>query len=144
VLILLFCYGGYDGLTVIALTALATVFDLKDGRIPNALNLTGILAGFILRLYRAGPGGLPGVVTDTTAMFMITFLLFLTHALRGGDGKLLCAISAILGLIPGCRILLTALVISIPAGLIKKPEAENSPTTIHFALPVFLSALIWL
>ncbi len=131
-------------MTLIALTALAAVFDLKEERIPNVLNLAGILAGFILRLYRAGPGGLPAVVTDTAAMFMITFLLFLTHALRGGDGKLLCAISAIQGLIPGCRILFTALVLSIPAGLIKRFETDNSPTTIHFALPVFLSVLLWL
>ena len=130
-------------MTVIILTALATLFDLKEERIPNALNLAGILCGFILRLYRAGPGGLPGVLSDISAMFFITFLLFLTHALRGGDGKLLCAISAIQGLIPGCRILFTALVISIPAGLIKRHETTNSPTTIHFALPVFLSALLW-
>ena len=101
-------------LAVIILTSLAAFFDLKDGKIPNALNLAGIFTGLILSLVRAGPGGLPDTLCGVTVMFFITFLLFLTHALRGGDGKLLCAISAILGLIPGCRILFTAMVISIP------------------------------
>ena len=128
---------------LIILTALAAVSDLGDEKIPNALNLAGILAGLCLSFIRAGPGGLLSVCRDCTAMFCITFLLFLTHALRGGDGKLLCAISAIMGLTYGCRVLVTALVISVPAGLIKKTETGNSPTTIHFAVPVFLSALLW-
>ena len=130
-------------LAVIILTALAAFFDLKDGKIPNALNLAGIFTGFVLSLIRAGPGGLPYTLCSVAVMFFITFLLFLTHALRGGDGKLLCATSAILGLMPGCRILLTAMVLSIPAGLIKKAETSQSQTTIHFAVPVFFSVLLW-
>ena len=132
------------GLAAIILTVLAAVFDLKDERIPNELNLAGIFTGLIIRLIRAGPGGLPAAGLSVAAMFTITFLLFLTHALRGGDGKLLCAISAIMGLVPGCRILITALVISVPAGLIKRIVTSKSPTTIHFAVPVFISVLLWL
>ena len=131
-------------LAVYILTALAAVFDIKDSRIPNALNLAGIITGLVLGFARAGPGGLLGTCSDTAAMFFITFLLFLTHALRGGDGKLLCAISAILGLTCGCRILFTAMVISVPAGLIRKTETSKSPITIRFAVPVFLSTLLWL
>ncbi|MCR4585657.1 MAG: A24 family peptidase [Lachnospiraceae bacterium] len=131
-------------LAVIILTASAAFFDLKNGRIPNRLNLAGIFSGFVLSLIRAGPGGLPDTVTAVAVMFVITFLLFLTHALRGGDGKLLCAVSAILGLTAASRILFTAMLLSIPAGLRIRHETSKSPTTIRFAVPVFFSVLLWI
>ncbi len=136
---------------LLLLTALSVITDATTDRIPAFLPLAGILCGIALALQRAGPYGLITVLTDTLAMFIITFLLFLTHALRGGDGKLLCAISAITGLGPGCRILFMALLVSVPIGFVKKcilcrnasDGSGQSLTYIHFSIPVLVAALLF-
>lgn len=132
--------------------------DLMTDRIPNALTATGLTAGLLLSLERAGPPGLSAVMRDVMIMFFLTFLLFRLRAMRGGDGKLLCALTALLGIQTGITILLySMLLVSVyGAGMLlwrgwkrKKEKGNGRPgmrlrmrTKIHYSVPIMLASLV--
>ncbi len=131
-------------LLVISVTA-----DLKTDKIPNALTVTGLTAGLLCALERAGPPGLIIVIRDAGIMFFITFLLFRLRALRGGDGKLLCALAALLGISTGLKILVYSMgfAVLIGAGKIlwlelKKQRNRKELTRIHYSVPILLATVI--
>ncbi|MBR3734258.1 MAG: prepilin peptidase [Lachnospiraceae bacterium] len=136
--------------------------DLMTDRIPNALTATGLTAGLLLASERAGPPGLFTVFKDVLFMFFLTFLLFRLHAMRGGDGKLLCALTALLGFQTGISILLYSMLLAsfFGAGVFlwrmckKKKEAGDKEqshgnsgrtwTKIHYSVPIMLATLVCL
>lgn len=75
----------------------AAIVDLRHHRIPNALTLPALLAGWALWGFRGSLRELLVVVGVTLAMFAIGMLLFAAGVLGGGDGKLLAAVAAIAG-----------------------------------------------
>ena len=131
-------------LLVIAVTA-----DLMTDKIPNALTLTGLTAGMLIALERAGPSGLIGVMKDVVLMFLVTFLLFRLRALRGGDGKLLCALAALLGLQTAATILLCSLFLAVMIGAgkilreTKQKRKRKGPTGIHYSVPILCSVILY-
>ena len=77
----------------------AAIFDIRSRRIPNWLNLTGIILGFGLNALLAYPFPLEGVKHAGVGMlfaFAVYFVLYLIHAMGAGDVKLMAAIGAIL------------------------------------------------
>ena len=124
--------------------------DLMTDRIPNALTVTGLTAGLLLALERAGPPGLFAVFRDVLLMFFLTYLLFRLRAMRGGDGKLLCALTALLGIQTGITILLYSLVLTSAFGAgvflwrMCKRKREKKRTRIHYSVPIMLAALLCL
>ncbi len=135
-------------LIVCLLTASVTA-DLMTDKIPNALTITGLTAGLLLVSGRAGPEGLLLGIRDAALMFLMTFLLFRVRALRGGDGKLLCALAAILGIRMGVTILLYSMILAIVIGAgkilwqtMKKERKKNELTRIHYSVPIMLATLI--
>ena len=123
--------------------------DLMTDKIPNALTLTGLTAGMLIALERAGPSGLIGVMKDVVLMFLVTFLLFCLRALRGGDGKLLCALAALLGLQTAATILLYSLFLAVMIGAgkilreTKQKRKRKGPTGIHYSVPILCSVIIY-
>ncbi len=123
--------------------------DLMTDKIPNALTLTGLTAGMLIALERAGPSGLIGVMKDVVLMFLVTFLLFCLRALRGGDGKLLCALTALLGLQTAATILLYSLFLAVMIGAgkilreTKQKRKRKGPTGIHYSVPILCSVIIY-
>ena len=123
--------------------------DLMTDKIPNALTLTGLTAGMLIALERAGPSGLIGVMKDVVLMFLVTFLLFRLRALRGGDGKLLCALAALLGLQTAATILLYSLFLAVMIGVgkilreTKQKRKRKGPTGIHYSVPILCSVIIY-
>ena len=123
--------------------------DLMTDKIPNALTLTGLTAGMLIALERAGPSGLIGVMKDVVLMFLVTFLLFRLRALRGGDGKLLCALAALLGLQTAATILLYSLFLAVMIGAgkilreTKQKRKRKGPTGIHYSVPILCSVIIY-
>lgn len=137
--------------------------DLMTDRIPNALTATGLAAGLLLASERAGPPGLFAVFRDVLLMFFLTFLLFRLRAMRGGDGKLLCALTALLGIQTGIFILLYSMLLTsiFGTGILlwrgwKKQKAKERPgmsgrrekhgerITIHYSVPIMLATLVCL
>ncbi|MBR1470003.1 MAG: prepilin peptidase [Lachnospiraceae bacterium] len=130
----------------------AVTADLMTDRIPNALTVTGMAAGFLYAFARAGPPALLPVLGDVFVMFLVTFLLFALRALRGGDGKLLCALSALLGIHDCFRILFYSMLFALLIGggkcilQIRKEKKITWPpkrlTKIHYSVPILLATAV--
>jgi prepilin peptidase CpaA len=83
---------------LLALVFCAALYDVRFRRIPNWLNVAGVLAGIALNtfLYQ----GLPGLVFAVKGLvlaFGIYVLLYAIHAMGAGDVKLMAAVGAIVG-----------------------------------------------
>ena len=81
---------------LVALLLVATVFDLRSRRIPNALTASGFVIAIALR-FVAGPGaGIDGL-TGALLAFVLCLPFFVLGVLGGGDAKLLMAVGAFMG-----------------------------------------------
>jgi len=77
--------------------SLAVVYDLRERRIPNALTIGGTFAALTLRLVIDPALATSGLVGAALGL-VFALALFLVGAFGAGDGKLLVAVGAFLGL----------------------------------------------
>jgi prepilin peptidase CpaA len=83
----------------------AAVHDVRYRRIPNWLNLAGVVLGLAVNsfLYQSGPGpafGLRGLVFGLKGMglaFVVYVFLYAIRAMGAGDVKLMAAVGSIVG-----------------------------------------------
>jgi len=150
----------------------AAALDLKSRRIPNALTVSALVAGLLLR----APLGIEAVgvgILGAGLGLLLSGPLFLAGALGGGDVKLIGAVGAFMG--PGQLVgafLLIALIGGVVAvldaarrgalrtalmnvvllvvgwlsrGRSQPPPTLNSPSamTIPYGVPIALGALAW-
>jgi prepilin peptidase CpaA len=80
-----------------ALVITAAVYDLRFRRVPNWLNLSGVLLGLGLNSYRFGMQGLRSAALGLLVAFVVNLLFYVIHALGAGDVKLFAAIGALVG-----------------------------------------------
>ena len=83
---------------LLAIVFIAAVYDVRYRRIPNWLNVIGVLAGIALNtfLYQ----GLPGLIFSLKGLFLaftVYVVLYALHAMGAGDVKLMAAVGAIVG-----------------------------------------------
>jgi prepilin peptidase CpaA len=84
-----------DGAVVAAL--LGAWFDVTSARIPNRLTYPAILAALVLRSGALGWRGLREGLIGMVLCGGAFFLLFVIHAMGGGDVKLMAAVGAWVG-----------------------------------------------
>lgn len=82
---------------VMLFTAVAMVWDIRTRRIPNWLNLIGLIAALIFCSVRGGWGGISFSIAGFATGFAILLLLWLMGGAGGGDVKLMGAVGAWLG-----------------------------------------------
>ena len=82
---------------LLALVIAAAVFDIRSRRIPNWLNLLGVLLGLALNLWLGGFGGLWFALKGLGLAMLIYFPLYLIRGMGAGDVKLMAAVGAIVG-----------------------------------------------
>ncbi|MDQ6699321.1 MAG: A24 family peptidase [Acidobacteriota bacterium] len=82
---------------LVGLVAIAAIYDLRFRRIPNWLNLAGLVCGLAVNSYLSGLQGLGRAGLGLALGFLLYFPLFLLHARGAGDVKLLAAIGSITG-----------------------------------------------
>src|SRR5215468_4049000 len=82
-------------LAVLALTA--AILDIATRRVPNAVTVSGAIAGIAIHTAEEGVRG-TGIAFAGLAVGLLVFLpLFLLQGMGGGDVKLMAAIGAIVG-----------------------------------------------
>lgn len=84
-------------LTLVLLVTAASLFDLRRGKIPNALTYPACLFGLGLATADGGWSGLTGSLLGFAIGFLPFFGLYLLGGLGGGDVKLMAAVGALMG-----------------------------------------------
>src|SRR5690625_2044855 len=94
---------------------IATLYDLKNRRIPNLLTISMTLAGFINSFINKGFVSLGEHVLAFLIGFIFYFLFYLIGAFGAGDVKLIASLGAIMGL---KFILIASILILLVGGII--------------------------
>ena len=84
-----------DGAVLAAL--LGAYFDVISARIPNRLTYTAIVVGLLARVALMGWRGLVAGLAGLLLCGGMFFVLFMIHAMGGGDVKLMAAVGAWVG-----------------------------------------------
>jgi prepilin peptidase CpaA len=77
--------------------AIVAAYDLRERRIPNRLNLAGLVVGLTLQMALGGVQGFFAGVSGFAVGFAILFLPFAAGMVGGGDVKFVAAVGAYLG-----------------------------------------------
>jgi prepilin peptidase CpaA len=83
---------------LLAVVLAAAVYDVRYRRIPNWLNVAGVLSGIAMNtfLYQGLPG-LGFALKGMVLAFVVYLILYALHAMGAGDVKLMAAVGAIVG-----------------------------------------------
>jgi prepilin peptidase CpaA len=82
---------------LIALVLTAAAYDLRFRRIPNWLNLGGVIAGFGLNTFLSGGHGLRAASLGFLCALLVYMPLYVIRGMGAGDVKLMAAVGAIAG-----------------------------------------------
>lgn len=91
--------------------------DVRTGRIPNKLTVTGLGLGLALSIASGGLRGLLLSVVGALVAALVPLLLFRFKAMGGGDVKLFAALGALLGAGDGLEIQMAAFVLGALQGI---------------------------
>jgi prepilin peptidase CpaA len=85
-------------MVLLGLLVAAAIYDVRFRRIPNWLNVAGVVLGLAVNWYMGPPeGGILFALQGLGAAFAVYFLLYLLRAMGAGDVKLMAAVGALLG-----------------------------------------------
>lgn len=84
-------------IALISTVAAAGYYDLRVRRIPNWINLSGIILGIGLNTYFEGLGGAATAATGLLIALCIYMPLYALKGMGGGDVKLMAAVGALAG-----------------------------------------------
>lgn len=75
----------------------AALFDLRDRKIPNWLNLSGVIAGLTVNLLVTGWHGMAQALLGMGCALLVYIPLYLLRGMGAGDVKLMAAVGTIAG-----------------------------------------------
>jgi prepilin peptidase CpaA len=84
-------------IALMAVVLVAAAYDLWFRRIPNWLNLSGLVAGFGVNVLLFGVNGLRAASLGFVCALLIYLPLYLIRGMGAGDVKLMAAVGAIVG-----------------------------------------------
>jgi prepilin peptidase CpaA len=84
-------------LILIAIVLVAAIYDLRFRRIPNWLNLTGVILGLSVNTFLFARSGLIVAVLGIACSLIVYVPLYLIRGMGAGDVKLMAAVGAIAG-----------------------------------------------
>lgn len=89
---------------------LGMAFDLRTGKIPNALIAAGLAGGAVCQLVLLGPMGILSFMAGLAVPFGAAYILFLFRMVGAGDIKLLMALGCVAGFPLIARIMLWSVI----------------------------------
>lgn len=84
-------------LSLLCVTVAAVLFDLKDGRIPNGIIVTGLLWGNAYQLFSRGIMGVTVFLGGMLLPVLLFGAVYYFRMIGAGDIKLLCVAGGFLG-----------------------------------------------
>lgn len=126
------------------LAAVSAATDLCCGKVYNIVTVPGLCLGAVLSVQRYGAAGLLDILFAAGFTLMLLLPFYRAGGLGAGDIKLLTAVSAFM---PGKAYLCCfagAFFIGAAAGIIRLFMTRGSGHTVHFAVPVALSVMLYL
>ena len=135
-------------LILVGLLSCAVYTDIRQTRISNRLIVSGLIIGFIFRLYSEGLMGVLFYVSNILIPVIFLYLLFQMRALGAGDIKLFSMLGAFISIERLLRVMVLAFFVAALLGICKiayqffglKYELGKL-TRIHFS-PAILIAYI--
>ena len=82
---------------LLAIVLVAAIYDLRFRRIPNWLNLSGVVLGLGINTLLFAGDGLTGAVLGMACSLTVYVPLYLIRGMGAGDVKLMAAVGAIAG-----------------------------------------------
>lgn len=132
-------------LSAIILAFVALAFDLKTYKIPNVVNLLGMIIGLITSFVIGGKEKITSSLLGFFIAFLIMFILFVLGAIGAGDVKLMCALGTMLHVDIIFVIILAIIVSGVCGGLLILSKIKSGKyikiTKIHMTLPIFFSVV---
>ncbi|MEL6715015.1 MAG: A24 family peptidase [Planctomycetota bacterium] len=128
-------------LLALGATSIATAFDLKSRRIPNAIPGALLLCAAVLTALGRHPLGWTQALYGFGAATLITLPLFAKGWFGGGDTKLAMALGATLGLLP---FLVFFAAMSLFGGFLALRAKRAGETEIAYAPAMLLGLLLLL
>lgn len=126
------------------LAAVSAATDLYCGKVYNIVTVPGLCLGVLLAVWQSGAAGILDILCAAGFTVMLLLPFYMAGGLGAGDIKLLAAISAFM---PGkeyLRCFAGAFIIGAAAGLVRLCVTRGKGHTLHFAVPVALSVLLYL
>lgn len=93
----MFPLAPFSAVVLAVLTGIAACTDMEARRIPNWLNLSGLIVGFALNLFLYGSAGLKNSALGLGVALLIYLPLFIIKGMGAGDVKLMAAVGALVG-----------------------------------------------
>lgn len=84
-------------LILLVIVLIAAIYDLRYRRIPNWLNLSGVVLGLGINTLLFAGSGLIGAVLGMACSLIVYVPLYLIRGMGAGDVKLMMAVGAIAG-----------------------------------------------
>ena len=115
-------------LTLVALVLVAAAYDFRFRKIPNWLNLSGVIVGLGLNTFLFAQHGCLAALLGALLAFALYLPLYLLRAMGAGDVKLMAAVGAVVGppnwfLIFVCTVIaggILALAVALNKGQLKR------------------------
>lgn len=117
-------FSGYELLFLILVSA--SLFDLWQYRVPNALCGAALMMSLIRRFEEQGPSGIFPWLIGIIVPFILCFLFFQIRMMGAGDSKLLSAVGSFVGVSLLLQILFVAICVGAVMSVIKMAVCHNA------------------
>jgi len=140
----------YKMLFVYALISAAVITDYKYFKIPNPLNLWGLISAIYFNLFLYGQYNLDSIAIGFVIPFVILYPVFMVGGIGAGDIKLLCVIGTVIGIKSIMIFTVSCFLIAGIIGIVKlillwihgKREKKYEMSKIHFSYAIVVTSIL--
>ena len=140
----------YKMLFVYALVGAAVIMDYKYFKIPNSLNLWGLVSAIFLILFLHDQYNFYRIAIGLVVPFILLYPVFIIGGIGAGDIKLLCVIGTVIGIRSSIRFTVICFIIAGIIGILKisflkilvEKNKSYSMHKIHFSYAIFVASIL--